>query len=323
MKMERAILTSCVVALTLFQYPALGWSQQRPNEKIINEEQVRAELEVVLAERDAAAENQDLERFLSFYAADFTARLGGDRTLTRQETEQLIRLNAGRDILEQKQSSKIKSLKVRGNEAVLEIQYSSLARQRLQDGSIKEATGTGQHRETWVKTELGWRLRLIDKNKVEESKTTVNGKKVDPATAPSISKPAEPNTEDQSILSGGYALVFIYRLNDGALIKAPVYCDDVRVAEMTGGSFIKAKLLPGKHTFRSEKGSAIDLNIERGKIYFFVLKLKAGFPKGRGLLELDTTDVGHYGYKLPRLLDLRPLGRDNIDDTSVVIVEKP
>ena len=92
---------------------------------------------------------------------------------------------------------------------------------------------------------------------------------------------------------------------------------------MTGGSFIKAKLLPGKHTFRSEKGSAIDLNIERGKIYFFVLRLKTGFPRGRGLLELDTTDVGHHGYKLPRLLDLRPLGRDNINDTSIVIVERP
>src|SRR5687768_4268716 len=104
MRLARAILTSCVVALTLFQYPALGWSQQRPNEKIINEDQVRAELEVVLAERDAAAENEDVERFLSFYAADFTARLRGGRTLTRQEIEQLIRLNAGRDILELKQS---------------------------------------------------------------------------------------------------------------------------------------------------------------------------------------------------------------------------
>jgi hypothetical protein len=211
---------------------------------------------------------------------------------------------------------------VRGHEAVLEIQYRSFVRQRLQDGSIKEATGIGQHRETWVKTELGWRLKLIDKGKVDKSQTTVNGKKVDPATAPSISKSLDPNTEDQGILGGGYALIFVYRLNDGAIIKAPVYCDDVRVAEMTGGSFIKAKLLPGKHTFRSEKGSAIDLNIERGKIYFFVLRLKTGFPRGRGVLELDSTGVGQHGYKLPRLLDLRPLGRDNINDTSIVIVER-
>lgn len=321
MRVKAPILTLCVVALALFQYPVLAWSLQKPNETTISEGQARAEIERVLAERDAAAESGDVERLLSFFAPDFTVRVGS-RTLTRQETDQLMRMNAGGNILEHKRSSVIKSLKLRGVEAVLEIEYHSFIRQRLPDSSIKEATSIALHRETWVKTESSWRLRLIDKVKMEKSEATVNGKKVDPTSAPSSSGPVEPNTEDQSILSGGYGLVFVYRLNDGAIIKAPVYCDDVNVADMTGGSFIKAKLLPGKHTFRSEKGSAIDLNIEPGKIYFFVLKLKTGFPKGRGLLELDNTVAGRQNYKLPRLMNLRPLGRDNINDTAVVIVER-
>lgn len=316
-----AIIIAIATIATLHSLP-LAQAQQNSNQERINEEHARTELAAVLAQRDQAAEKEDIERFLSFYAADFTWRLKGGLTLNRQETEQVLRLSTGGQILEHKQRSTIKSIKLRGREAVLDVQDDSFVKQRLQDDSIKETTSSGQKRETWVKTEQGWELKLIDNAKFKELQTTVNGQRVDPLKAPSNTETPAPNIGDQTVLQEGYALVFVYRLNDGTIVKTPVYCDDVRLAEMTGGSFIKAKLMPGKYSFHSEKGSAIDINIENGKIYFFVIKLAAGFPKGRGVLEVDTSSAGPYAYKLPKLLELRPLGRDNINDISRVILER-
>jgi len=312
------ILALIIVIAAMGTLP-VAWAQQKSNAA---EEQARTELAAVLAARDEAAEKKDLERFFSFYAADFTWRLEGGRTLTRQETEQLLRLVIGGDILEHKQRSTIKSAKVRGNEAVLNVQTDSVVKQRLRDGSIKEETGSGERRETWVKTGGAWNLKLIDNAKTRELQTTINGQKVDPLKAPSDSPTPAPNIEDQTVLQEGHALVFVYRLNDGTVVKTPVYCDDVSLAEMTGGSFIKVKLMPGKHFFHSEKGSAIEINLESSKIYFLVIDLKVGFPKGRGVLTVDTSGTGPTAYKLPRIMDLRPLGRDNVRDVSRVIVEK-
>jgi len=319
-KMRISAIVMAIAATASLSLP-LARAQQKSNQERISDEQARTELTAVLVERDQAAEKKDIERFLSFYAADFAWRIEGGRTLNRQETEQVLRLITGGDNLEHKQRSTIRSIKVRGKEAVLNVKDESFVKQRLHDGSIKEATSSGEKRETWVKTEQGWKLKLIDNAKLKELQTTVNGQRVDPFKAPSNTGPPAPNIVDQTVLQEGYAIVFVYRLKDGTIVKTPVYCDDVRLAEMTGGSFIKAKLMPGKHTFRSEKGSAIDINIESGKIYFLVLKLAAGFPKGRGVLEVDKSGAGPYAYKLPKLMELRPLGSDNIKDISRVIVE--
>ena len=316
-----AIIIATGTIATLHSLP-IAQAQQESNQERIIEEHARTELAAVRAERDHAAEKKDIERVLSFYAVDFAFRLEGGRKLSRQEIEQVLRLISGADILEQKQRSTIKSIKLRGKEAILEVQDDSFVKQRLQDGSIKETTSSGQKRETWVKTEQGWKLKLIDSAKSKKLQITVNGQKVDPLKAPSDIETPAPNIGDETILQEGHALVFVYRLNDGTIVKAAVYCDDVRLAEMTGGSFIKAKLNPGKYSFHSEKGPAIDINIDGGKIYFFALRLVAGFPKGRGVLEVDTSATGPSAYKLPKLMELRPLGRDNIKDLSRVILEK-
>jgi len=320
--MRATAILIAIATIAAFHSLPIARAGQKPSQERVDEERVRTELAVVLAQRDDAAENGDIDRFLSFYAADFVWRLEGSRTLSRQEFEQVLRLGTGGEILERKQRSTIKGIKVRGSDAVLNVQSESLVKQRLRDGSIKEATSSDEKRETWVKAEQGWKLKLIDNAKSKEMRTTVNGQRVDPIKAPSDTLTSAPNIEDQTVLQDEYALVFVYRLKDGTIVKTPVYCDDVRLAEMTGGSFIKAKLTPGKHSFRSEKGPAVDINIESGRIYFFALRLVTGFPKGRGVLEVDKSSAGPAAYKLPKLLELRPLGRDNIDDSSRVIMEK-
>src|SRR5918992_288531 len=130
---------------------------QHKSNQAINEEQARTELAAVLAERDQAAEKKDIERFLSFYAVDFTWRFEGGKILTRQEIEQVFRLITSSDVLEHNQRSTINSIKVQGNEAVLNVHSYSFVKHRLHDGSIKEATSSDEKRETWVKTEHGWK----------------------------------------------------------------------------------------------------------------------------------------------------------------------
>jgi hypothetical protein len=56
-------------------------------------------------------------------------------------------------------------------------------------------------------------------------------------------------------------------------------------------------------------------------ILFLTLKVEAGFPKGRGRLQLDKTILGPQAYKLPKLLEINPLGKDNVDDLSRVVME--
>jgi len=317
----RTLVIAIAIAICASEFLPGARARQGSNQAGTDEARARTELTAILAQRDDAAEKHDTERFLSFYAADFGWRLAGGRTLNRQETEQVLRLIASGDNLEIKQRSTIKSIKMRGSEAVLSVVNESVVRQRLSDGSIKEDTSSGEKRETWVNTDQGWKLRFIDNAKSKEMQTTINGTKVDPAKAPGNGLTPTPNSEDQNVLQEGYALVFVYRLKDGTVVKTPVDCDDVRLAEMTGGSFIKAKLKPGKHSFHSEKGPAVEINIESGKIYFLVINLAIGFPKGRGVLEVDTSNVGPTAYKLPKLIELRPLGRDNIQDIARVIVE--
>lgn len=321
-RLRAATILITIATIAAFHSLPIAHGGQKPSQVRLDEERVRAELAAVLAERDRAAEKKDVERFLSFYAPDFTWRIEGGRTLTRHETEQVIRLATSGDILEHKEQSTIKSIKVRGNEAVLQVQDDSFLKQRLRDSSIKETKSSGTKRETWVKTDQGWKLRFLDNAKYKELQITVNGQKVDPLKANTDSLIPEPNIEDLPVLQEGYALVFVYRMKDGTIVKTPFYCDDVTLAEMTGGSFIKVKLMPGKHSFHSEKGSAIDINLESSKIYFFVVELAAGFPKGRGVLKVDTSGAGPTAYKLSKLMELRPLGRDNIKDFSKVIVEK-
>lgn len=315
-------LLTLIITLAAFHSLFIVCAGQEPSRERVDEERVRTELAVVLAERDEAAEKNDIERFLSFYATDFTWRIKGGRTLTRQETEQVIRLSTGGDTLEHKQHSTIKSVKARGNEAVLEVQSDSFMKQRLRDSSIRETTSSGTIRETWVKTGQGWKLKLLDNARYKDLLVTVNGQKVDPLKTVNDPLIPEPNVEDLPVLQEGYALVLVYRLNDGTIVKTPFDCDDVRLAEMTGGSFIKVKLMPGNHSFHSEKGSPTTINLESGKIYFLVIELAAGFPKGRGVLKVDMSGAGPTAYKLPKLMELKPLGRNNIKDLSRVVMEK-
>jgi hypothetical protein len=308
-KAYRTLLSSILLLLTLSSGAA-----QQPQ---LTASQARTELTAVLAERNAALERGDEERVRAFYAPNFMLRAGNGRTVTLQELEQLSKIAERPSVLERKYTSEIQEVKPRGADVVLMVEHTGFEKLQHKDGSVSQHKRLARQQETWIREGSDWKLLFIDNIKVRHSEVLLNGAKV--AEFLPEAGPVTPNAIDQPLLDGGNGLVFIYRMKDFALIKTPVFCNGQKLASLTGGSFIKVRLSPGKYSFRSEKGEPIEVNVEAGNIKFLSIKLETGFPKGRGRLKNDTTVLGAQAYKFPGLLELNPLGDDNIDDLSKVV----
>jgi len=91
-------------------------------------------------------------------------------------------------------------------------------------------------------------------------------------------------TEDLSQV----AVVLVYREKRfaGAILNTSVFIDDVEVADMDNGTYLKVRLTPGEHRIHAdEKKDEMTLLFEAGKTYYFRMALRAGLWKGHGKLE--------------------------------------
>jgi hypothetical protein len=298
-------------ALLLLLLPILTMGQQ------IEIKQARLELEAVLSQRSKALQQNDYQLLRSFLTTSFKVRNPNGLIITREHMEQAPRLVEDKGVREH--SFVIREFKLKGSLAVIEIRHSNSLKQTTVDGSVREAISVSEQREEWIRSSDGWKLQLIDDISVKRSETLLNGKKISDQSTPLGTWEIVPNTVDEPVLKSGYGIVFIYRISDHVLIKAPIFCDDKQIARMTGGSYLKLKLAPGTHTLNSEKGDPVKMVIEAGKLYFLSAKVKTGFPKARGVLELDQDSIGPSAYKFPKFLKLNSLGSDNIDDALSVI----
>lgn len=277
----------------------------------------RAELEVVLAQRSKAIQQNDYDLIRSFLSPTFMLKTDGGRIITLAHMEQAPRLIEEKGVREH--AFVIRSFKLRADTAVIEIRHSNSVKQTTADGSPREALSVVEQREEWTKTKDGWKLQLIDHIKAKRSETVLNGKKISSSSTPLGKWQVTPNAEDETILKT-HGILFVYRMGDHTIVKAPLFLNDTSLARMTGGSYLKVKLAAGTHNLRSEKGEPISLLVEPGKLYFLVLKLETGFPKARGLLAVDGDSIGPTAYKFPKLLNLNPLGSDNIDDVAAIVI---
>ena len=303
---------SSTFPISLFLVLWLGTIVLGQDSKVIDE------LNVVHRELSEALESRDVKRIRSFYSPSFYIRLRNNKTLNLDDILTLLSLAETPTITDSKHSSVIQKLKVSGADAVITVENSRDATYKLDDGSEQRVIEVVRQQERWTKQPDGWKLSVIEDIEQKRRDVTANGRKTD-EVMPKHVVPLTPNVDDQTVLNEGNGIVFIYRMGDGAIIKPPIYCNDQKLAQMTGGSFLKLKLQPGKYTLKSEKGDPIDLQVEAGKISLLVLKMEAGFPKGRGNLRVDRSIMAAQAYKLPRLLGLNPLGSDNIDDPTKVV----
>jgi hypothetical protein len=256
------------------------------------------------------------ELLLSFYAPTFKIKLN-NRTMTLQELKDGPRLEKDNSV--RTHSTTIKNVKWESPVAKLVVRHSGSVTQTLKGSSVRELFTVTEQQEEWIRLNGQWKLKSIANVSIKDSATLLNGKKVSSSNAPVGSWQVPANESDRPILESGHGIIFIYRLNDKAVIRVPVVCDDAPLARMTGGTFLKVKLLPGKHTLRSDKGTPVAIDLQAGQIVFLLLDIEAGFPRGRGVLSLDESAVGPSLYKSPRDAKLNPLGAENIDDPTRIM----
>lgn len=95
---------------------------------------------------------------------------------------------------------------------------------------------------------------------------------------------AAPAAEDLSQVA--VALVYREKRFAGAILNTSVFVDDVEIADMDNGTYLKVKLAPGDHRIHAdEKKDELTLLFEAGKTYYFRMALRAGLWKGHGKLE--------------------------------------
>ena len=116
-----------------------------------------------------------------------------------------------------------------------------------------------------------------------------------PAAVPIVETPAAaPAVEAQpGVETAQSPILLFYREKRfaGAILNTSVFVDDVEIADMDNGTYLKVKVISGEHTIRAdEKRDEMVVSFEAGKIYYFRMGLAFGFWKGHGKLEpVDAT----------------------------------
>lgn len=312
----RLTLIGLIVALCCLALTASVGAQEKSNEQKLSPQDLRHELEPVLASYYEAVDKRDLERLKSFQTEDCRLRLPDGKILFLSELRKAL-AGGNENIRDNQENFLIEKIKGNSQQAVAELKINQTYRQKLVDGNYVDVRLSRKERQTWQKTSGGWKLNLIEASGFKSTKT-LNGKKVDDIRLlpGSPIPPVIPNDEDKPVLESGKAIVFIYLFNSALLLKLPVYCNDQELARMTGHTYVKIKLDPGRYRFRSEKGEPIELALESRKIYFLWLDFVAGFPKGQAVLKTGDGMVSPQAYKLPATLNLKPLKPENIKDSS-------
>jgi hypothetical protein len=91
------------------------------------------------------------------------------------------------------------------------------------------------------------------------------------------------------------ALVYVFRpATVGAAIKTWAFVDDELLGVCRAKGYYFALVPPGKHIFwsKAENTSAVEVEVEAGKIYYFKMHIRMGFNKAQAkLIQIDEADT--------------------------------
>jgi hypothetical protein len=132
-----------------------------------------------------------------------------------------------------------------------------------------------------------------------------------PATPPETAPAASASAPVADAAESAVILVYRQKRFAGAILNTSVFVDEIEIADMDNGTFLKVKVTPGEHTIHAdEKKDAMVLPFEAGKTYYFRMALRAGFWKGHGKLEpvdpaTGEKEFGEWRPKLEYAKDIR------------------
>jgi hypothetical protein len=88
---------------------------------------------------------------------------------------------------------------------------------------------------------------------------------------------------------------------------------------MESGRYFSVKLVPGKHSFRSnDKQSGAEVDLKPSQEYFLRIELATGFMKGHGRLVAVVPEQGRFELQSKKL---KPLPVEKVTDRERVSVE--
>jgi hypothetical protein len=107
---------------------------------------------------------------------DYTVILDNGKTMSRQQLEDRLKgyFSSGQLVRQISYTYEVKEIKVNGNEAVVLVEQKDKRIQIRRDGKPHEVEANVIHRDTWVRTDEGWKLKLTEE--LKQTKFTVDGK---------------------------------------------------------------------------------------------------------------------------------------------------
>jgi hypothetical protein len=167
----KPLLIALTVLITACLFPSVSRAQDDPA--------VRKELEMQYVRLAEAHDRKDLKAIVGLKTADFHAIFPDGRVGDAKVMEKYSRDFLANNLPPFGMRFTIQKLSVSENKliAVAEI-LQELSRYRDLDGKRRKVETSVVQRETWARTDEGWKLKCVDN--VRDQKTFVDGKRVDP-----------------------------------------------------------------------------------------------------------------------------------------------
>jgi ketosteroid isomerase-like protein len=124
---------------------------------------IRTAIENWYAQNIAAFNAKDVAAIMALRSDDFHTLTPDGKTNSRADMEARTRAFVGRIDHFISQDFKIGDIEVNGDLASADVTQDTVRMQRLPDGTLHKVQARAIQRETWRKTNAGWKLYLVDK----------------------------------------------------------------------------------------------------------------------------------------------------------------
>lgn len=118
---------------------------------------------------------------------------------------------------------------------------------------------------------------------------------VKPGESPAPAEATKPAGAVNAAAPESRAILLFYRESRfvGGALRPSIYVDDVEVAYLSSGSYLKVAVTPGDHTiYADKKADELTLPVESGRTYYFRVGIRAGLFKGHGKVEPMSPEAG-------------------------------
>jgi hypothetical protein len=130
------------------------------------------------AKKAEYSRKKDIRSLLELNTPDYKVMLRDGKTMNNAQLEEQLKLFFRVVVRNIRFDHEIKEIKVNGNEAVVLVEQKDKRVQNFPDGKTHEVEANVIHRDTWIKTANGWKLKLTEEQ--QQTKLAIDGKPVSP-----------------------------------------------------------------------------------------------------------------------------------------------